>query len=99
MTAGPLDHQPAAGKPQVTRAQADEEGSYLWEGEYASRDNEILMGWYIAAEGAVRAKGTMYSVIHRHGINMSGRWVGLSYDGPVIAGWAAIAKSQARCSA
>lgn len=27
-------------------------------------------------------------------INMSGRWVGRSYDGPIITRWGAIAKSQ-----
>ena len=38
--------------------QAYEEGGYLWEGEPHLWDNEILMGWYVASEGAVRPKGT-----------------------------------------
>jgi hypothetical protein len=25
---------------------------------------------------------------------MTGRWVGLSYDGPIITGWGAIARSE-----
>jgi DNA-binding XRE family transcriptional regulator len=38
---------------------AYEEGGYLQEGELRLWDNEILMGWYVATEGAVRSKGTM----------------------------------------
>jgi hypothetical protein len=57
-------------------------------------DNEILMGWYAANDGAVRSKGTMYFMLHAHGINMSGRWVGLSYDGAVMTGWGTIAKTE-----
>jgi hypothetical protein len=38
------------------------------------------VGWYAASDGSVRSKGTMYFVMHPHGINMTGRWVGLSYD-------------------
>ncbi len=26
---------------------------------------------------------------------MSGRWVGLSYDGPVVTGWGCVAKTEA----
>jgi transcriptional regulator with XRE-family HTH domain len=74
--------------------QSLEEGGYVWEGEMRLWDNEILMGWYVATEGAVRSKGTMYFVIHQHGVNMTGRWVGLSYDGPIITGWGAIAQSE-----
>ena len=57
-------------------------------------DNEILMGWYVADEGAVRSKGTMYFVLHQHGNHMTGRWVGLSYDGPIVTGWGAIARTE-----
>jgi hypothetical protein len=52
------------------------------------------MGWYVGTENAVRSKGTMYFVLHQHGVNMTGRWVGLSYDGPIITGWGAIARSE-----
>lgn len=73
--------------------QAYEEGGYLWEGELRLWDNEILMGWYVATEGAVRSKGTLYFVIHQHGVNMTGRWVGPGYDGPIISRWGTVAKS------
>jgi hypothetical protein len=51
------------------------------------------MGWYVATEGAVRSKGSLYFVIHQHGVNMTGRWVGPGYDGPIVTGWGTIAKS------
>jgi len=52
------------------------------------------MGWYTASDGSVRSKGTMYFVMHPHGINMTGRWVGLSYDGQIVSGWSSMAKSE-----
>jgi DNA-binding XRE family transcriptional regulator len=69
----------------VTRGTyAFEKGGYLWRGELRLWDNEILMGWYVADEGAVWSKGTMYFIIHQRGLHMTGRWVGLSHDGLVI---------------
>ncbi len=79
----------------TTRGLDVEDGGYLWRGELRLWDNEILMGWYAADEQAVRSKGTMYFVIHPHGQSMTGRWVGLSYDGAVVTGWAAMAKTEA----
>jgi hypothetical protein len=65
----------------TSRGLSVEDGGYLWRGELRLWDNELLMGWYAANDGAVRSKGTMYFVIHAHGINLLGRWVGMSYDG------------------
>jgi hypothetical protein len=62
-------------------------------GELRLWDNEILMGWYAALDGGVRSKGTMYFVLHPHGQKMSGRWVGLSYDGRIVTGWGGMAHS------
>ena len=70
------------------------EGGYMWRGEFRLWDNEVLMGWYIANEGAVRSKGTLYFVVHPHGIHLRGRWVGMSYDGPIETGFAAMAQSE-----
>jgi len=70
------------------------EGGYLWRGELRLWDNEILMGWYAANEGAVRSKGTMYFHMHPHGISMKGRWVGLSFDGEIVSGWGSLAKTE-----
>jgi hypothetical protein len=79
----------------IARGLTDEQGGgYLWRGEFRLWDNELLMGWYAATDGAVRSKGTMYFVLHANGSSATGRWVGLSYDGKIITGWAALAKNQ-----
>lgn len=79
----------------VTRGTHDvEEGGYLWRGELRLFDNEALMGWYVADEGAVRSKGTMYFALHQHGRWMTGRWVGLSFDGPIVTGWGSMARTE-----
>jgi hypothetical protein len=51
------------------------------------------MGWYAANDGSIRSKGTMYFVLHPHGLNMSGRWVGLGYDGRIMSGWASMGQT------
>jgi transcriptional regulator with XRE-family HTH domain len=78
----------------VTRGLAVEEGGYHWSGELRLWDNEVLMGWYAANDGSIRSKGTMYFVLHPHGLNMSGRWVGLGYDGRIMTGWGTMGQTQ-----
>jgi transcriptional regulator with XRE-family HTH domain len=78
----------------IARGRPTDEGGYLWRGELRLWDNEILMGWYAASDGAVRSKGTLYFHLHQHGINATGRWVGLSYDGPIITGWATLGRNE-----
>jgi hypothetical protein len=80
----------------TTRGRAvGEDDGYLWRGELRLWDNEILMGWYAANDGSVRSKGTMYFVMHPHGISATGRWVGLSYDGNIVTGWSSMARTEA----
>ena len=67
-----------------------EEGGYHWNGEFRLWDNEVLLGWYAANEGSIRSKGTMYFVLHPHGLYMLGRWVGLGYDARIMTGWSSI---------
>jgi transcriptional regulator with XRE-family HTH domain len=67
---------------------------YLWRGELRVWDGHILMGWYAAAEENVRDKGTMFFIQHSSGDFADGRWVGNSYDGPIISGHAALAHSR-----
>jgi transcriptional regulator with XRE-family HTH domain len=67
---------------------------YVWRGELRLWDGQALMGYYAAADGNVRSKGTMYFVLHAQGEHAHGRWVGLSYDGPVISGYAALARTE-----
>lgn len=71
-----------------------EEGGYTWRGEFRLWDNEALIGWYTATDDAVRSKGSMFFYLHPHGQQMTGRWVGLSHDGPVVTGVACIAKEK-----
>jgi transcriptional regulator with XRE-family HTH domain len=78
----------------LTRGIDVDEGGYMWRGELRLWDNEILMGWYVAEEGAVRSKGTLYFALHPHGIDLRGRWVGLSYDGAIVTGWGAMARNE-----
>jgi hypothetical protein len=57
-------------------------------------DNEILMGWYASTDGSIRSKGTMCFVLHPHGLNMAGRWVGLGYDDRIMSGWASMSQTR-----
>ncbi|WP_197681751.1 helix-turn-helix transcriptional regulator [Actinopolymorpha singaporensis] len=70
------------------------EGGYMWSGELRLWDNEILMGWYTAADGSVHSKGTVYIVLHTHGDSARGRWVGLSDHGQIMTGWVGLGKSE-----
>jgi transcriptional regulator with XRE-family HTH domain len=78
----------------TTRGIDVEDGGYHWHGELRLWDNEVLMGWYAANDGSVRSKGTMYFTLHPHGVSMTGRWVGLSYDGAIMTGWGAMGHSE-----
>jgi transcriptional regulator with XRE-family HTH domain len=77
------------------RAVPVDEGSYQWRGELRLWDNEALMGWYRSTDGAVRSKGVLYLALHPHGSHAWGRWVGMSYDGLVVSGWGAMARTEA----
>lgn len=70
------------------------EGGYNWQGELRLWDNTVLMGWYAADDGAVNSKGTLYFVLHNHGVNALGIWTGLSHDGMILSGWGALGRSQ-----
>jgi len=69
------------------------EGGYLWRGELEVWDNQHLLGWYVAREPNVLSKGTLYFVLHPSGKEMSGRWVGRSYDGELREGYGCLARS------
>jgi hypothetical protein len=78
----------------LTHGLSEKEGGYHWSGELRLWDNEILMGWYASTEGANRDKGTMYFVLHPHGLSMAGRWVGLSNDGKIMTVRGSMAKER-----
>ncbi|QNE19615.1 helix-turn-helix transcriptional regulator [Kribbella qitaiheensis] len=71
-----------------------DEGGYNWQGELRLWDNKILMGWYAAEDGAVNSKGTLYFVLHNHGVNALGIWTGLSHDGNILSGWGALGRGE-----
>ena len=52
------------------------------------------MGWYAANDGSIRSKGTMHFVLHPHGLQMSGRWVGLGYDDRIMTGFASMGQTR-----
>jgi len=76
------------------RSRPVEEGGYNWNGELRLWDNQVLIGWYRAADGAVQSKGSLYFALHAQGVTAEGRWVGLSYDGKVVTGYAALCRDQ-----
>ena len=78
----------------IQRGLSQDKGGYLWTGELRLWDNQVLTGWYAAADGAVRSKGTMFLAMHPHGIEFTGRWVELGYDDQVMTGWAAMGKTR-----
>jgi transcriptional regulator with XRE-family HTH domain len=78
----------------AARAVPVEEGSFRWRGELRLWDNEALIGWYRSTDAAVRSKGTIYFALHPHGTYAWGRWVGMSYDGTVITGCGAMARTE-----
>jgi transcriptional regulator with XRE-family HTH domain len=90
---GLTQHGPAVQIEALERSSENERGGYLWRGELRLWDGQVLMGWYAAADGNVLSKGTMFFVLHAHGEYAEGRWVGLSYDGPIVTGFAALART------
>jgi hypothetical protein len=36
----------------------------------------------------------MYFVLHPPGLNMSGRWAGLGFDGRIMSGWASMGQTR-----
>lgn len=79
---------------EVLERSSENDRGYLWRGELRLWDGQVLMGYYAAADGNIRSKGTMFFILHDHGEHAHGRWVGLSYDGPVISGHAILARTQ-----
>ncbi len=78
----------------TTRGTSIDEGGHMWSGELRLWDNEILMGWYTAADGSVHSKGTVYIVLQANGDSARGRWVGLGDHGQIMTGWVGLAKSE-----
>jgi hypothetical protein len=83
----------------LRRGLSERDGGYMWRGKLRLWDNEILTGWYVANDGSIRSKGTMYLLIHADEDEMTGRWVGLGYDDSIMTGWATMGRTEARSRA
>ena len=83
----------------LERSAENEQGGYLWRGDLRLWDAQVLMGYYAASDGNVRSKGTMFFVLHAQGEHAHGRWIGLSYDGPVVSGYETLARDQEQAKA
>ena len=78
------------------RTRAVEDGSYRWRGELRLWVNEALIGWYRSATApSGQGEHVLRPPSPRH--PCLGRWVGLSYDGLVVTGWSAMARSRDEC--
>src|SRR3954452_24426461 len=76
----------------LERSTENERGGYLWRGELRLWDGQILTGYYAAADGNVTSRGTMFFTLQ--GDSATGRWVGLSYDGPIVTDHATLARTR-----
>ena len=72
-----------------------EDGYYAWRGELRLWDNDTLLGWYAASDGASRSKGTLIFRLNPQGLHADGLWTGISYDG-LLAGRGGMARTQAK---
>ncbi|WP_029897789.1 helix-turn-helix transcriptional regulator [Nocardia brasiliensis] len=81
------------------RAQGEnaiEIGDYAWVGELRfHRITGGLLGWYESNDEGVRTAGSYYFALHPQGQHAIGIWAGLDYDGIVVRGWGALARTQA----
>jgi transcriptional regulator with XRE-family HTH domain len=73
----------------VVELEALERHGHPWHGELRMWEDGLLTGWYDAAEGRVRSRGTLLLVL-RDG-RAEGRWTGRSGAGSVTGGHAALA--------
>ena len=70
--------------------EALEGGRGAWRGELRLWGGATLTGWYAGADA--RSRGTMLLVLRED--VAEGRWVGVSGDGAIVTGHAALARSR-----
>ena len=70
-------------------------GGYKWNGQLQFYQGRDLMGGYFSNEEEQNTnKGMMYFCYQSARKEFVGRWVGTSYDGPLLSGFAVISKSK-----
>jgi transcriptional regulator with XRE-family HTH domain len=67
---------------------------WLWRGDLTLWDGLLLTGHYAGADGNPRSKGSMFFVLDADEDIAEGRRVGLSYDGVIVSGHAALARDR-----
>ena len=72
---------------------------WLWRGDLTLWDGLLLTGHYAGADGAPRSKGAMFFVLADQDDVAEGRRVGLSHDGAIVSGHAALARDRAAAHA
>jgi DNA-binding XRE family transcriptional regulator len=70
-------------------------GDYAWVGELTHRRaTRTLIGWYESADEGTDYSGSYCFILHPQGTHAIGQWCGPDYDGIVVYGWAALARTQ-----
>jgi hypothetical protein len=69
-------------------------GGYLWRGEARLYDECRLIGWYVATDEQLAAKGALYFTVDHFGQTMRGRWTGCNVDSDLATGRCAIARDR-----
>ena len=70
-------------------------GGYKWEGRLEFFHGRELMGIYSAVEDEQNnSKGTLFLTYNSASKEFLGRWVGVSYDGPLSSGFCVISKTK-----
>lgn len=72
-----------------------EDGYYAWHGELRLWDNDTLLGWYAASDGASRSKGTLIFTLNPQGLHARGLWTAISHDG-LLAGRGGMARTESK---
>ncbi len=83
----------------LRRSGEKERGAHRWRGELRLWDGRALTGWYGSDDGNLRSKGTVFFLLDPDGEYADGRWVGLSYEGPITTGQAALARTREEAQA
>jgi hypothetical protein len=71
-------------------------GGFLWAGQLQFLHGRELMGWYVSMESENNtSKGIFFFNYNSARRLLVGKWVGVSYDGPLCSGFVVIAKERA----
>lgn len=73
-------------------------GGYLWEAYLHLSQSTYLVGWYLALPRENNSsQGSLFFHYRSQQKIFYGQWVGASYDGDIVTGYAVIGKTQDEC--